>query len=80
MVGADYFLPKDTGLRALVTSNRFVFITGPKDFNQREMEQVHQKYLDAGVARSLLMNIPGLGHEFPSADQLSAALDFLDAG
>jgi hypothetical protein len=43
------------------------------------MKRVFSKYQAAGVTQSLLMDLPGLAHEYPNADQLAQAIEFLDA-
>lgn len=77
IAGADYFMPQDESLRALVTSRRLVMLTGDRDFNQREMQLVSRRYRQAGVARLLLMDLPHFAHQLPDAAQLSQALDWL---
>jgi pimeloyl-ACP methyl ester carboxylesterase len=59
--------------------NRYVFVTGARDFNRRDMKRVFAKYQAAGVKRTLLMDLPGLGHEYPDAEQLASAIEFLDS-
>lgn len=76
IVGAD--LP-DESIPPLALERRYVFITGPGDFNRREMRRVFSRYGRAGAARAKLMDLPHLGHEYPSADDLDVALEFLDA-
>src|SRR6185436_10867563 len=78
MVGADYFMPEDASQRTLLASRRFVFVTGSRDFNHREMRRVHDRYADAGVTAIRLLDEPGFGHEIATARQLATALDFLD--
>jgi hypothetical protein len=39
---------------------------------------VFKKYQQAGVKQILLMNLKGYGHHNPNAEQLAAALEFLD--
>jgi pimeloyl-ACP methyl ester carboxylesterase len=79
IVGADYFMPRDESLRSLVAARRLVFLTGSRDFNQRELRLVFKRYRQAGVANVLLIDQPDFGHAIASAQQLGNALDFLDA-
>ena len=79
IVGADFWTTTDPALLALITDKRYVFLTGAKDFNRKEMRQIYQRYLDAGASRSLLMDLPRLGHEYPNAAALKTAFEFLDA-
>lgn len=61
-----------------VRANRYVFLTGRKDFNRRETRSVHRAYRRAGVEKALLMDIPGMDHSLPSPAKLAEALEFLD--
>ena len=78
IVGADYFMPEDEASRSQVGSRRMVFLTGNRDFNQREMQLVARRYRQAGVASVLLIDRPGFGHELPPPDEFARAIDFLD--
>ncbi len=77
IVGADFHLPRQP-LLARVLERRFVFVTGPGDFNRREMRRVFTRYQEAGAKRVKLLDLEGLGHEYPEADALDAALEFLE--
>jgi pimeloyl-ACP methyl ester carboxylesterase len=61
-----------------VLSNRYVFVTGTRDFNLNETRIVYNKYLKAGAKNSLLEIESGMSHELPNAQTLANALDFLD--
>ena len=61
-----------------VQANRYVFLTGTKDFNRRETRSVHRSYRKAGVKNVLLMDIRGLDHSLPSAPKFAEAITFLD--
>jgi dienelactone hydrolase len=61
-----------------VQANRYVFLTGRKDFNRGETRSVHRAYRRAGVENALLMDIPGMDHSLPSPEKLAEALDYLD--
>ena len=78
MVGADFYMPRDANPRALMASRRLVFVTGSRDFNQREMRRVRSRYAAAGVSGILFLDEPGFGHELATTRQLTAGLDFLD--
>ena len=79
IVGADFWTPAEEPLKPRIAANRYVFITGSRDFNRRDMRRVHEKYQAAGVTQVLFMDLPGFAHEYPNAEQLRAGLDFLDA-
>lgn len=79
IAGADFWTRNEEPLRPRIAANRYVFITGSRDFNQGDMRRVYSKYLQAGIRQSLLMDLPGFAHEYPKADQLAQAIEFLDA-
>lgn len=60
-----------------LVKNRFVFLTGSRDFNRDETQNVYRQYLKAGAQYSKLMIIPGMTHELADAEAMSEALDFL---
>ncbi len=60
-----------------LVQNRFVFVTGTRDFNLVDTKSAYQHYLDAGAQHSKLMVIPGMAHEHPDAANLSEALGFI---
>jgi len=79
IVGADFWTSAEEPLKPRIAANRYVFVTGSRDFNQREMRRVFAKYQAAGVTQVSLMDMPGFGHEYPNAGKLGQAIDFLDA-
>lgn len=79
IVGANFWTSAEEPLKPRIAANRYVFVTGSRDFNQRDMRRAYSKYQRAGVTQALLMDLPGLGHEYPNAEQLGQAIDFLDA-
>jgi predicted esterase len=79
IVGADFWTQAEERLQPRIAANRYVFVTGSRDFNHRDMRRVVEKYQAAGVHQVLLMDLPGFGHEYPNAEQLGQAIDFLDA-
>ena len=80
IVGANFWLPDDSQLRQKAAANRYVFITGVKDFNRSEMKSVYSRYRKKGLASSLFMDLPAYSHEYPDTEQLGHAIDFLDEG
>jgi len=63
---------------SLVLNNKYVFVTGTRDFNLNETRIVYRKYLKAGAENSLLEIENGMGHSLPNANTLTTALEFLD--
>ena len=78
IVGANFWMPDDANLKQMAAANRYVFITGDKDFNRRDMKSVYSRYRKKGLNASLLMDIPGYAHEYPNLEQLGQAIAFLD--
>ena len=79
IVGADDWTAREEPFLARIAENRYVFITGSYDFNRHDMQRMFSKYKGAGITQSLLMDLPRFGHEYPDAEQLGIAIDFLDA-
>ena len=76
--GVDFWKEKQTPKVDRLLQNRFVFLTGSKDFNRSETSRIYRKYLKAGATQSELMVIPGMRHELPGSADLAKALRFLD--
>jgi predicted esterase len=57
--------------------NRFVFLTGTKDFSRHSVRKVYRSYVEAGIDQSRLTVVPRMGHEHPDAADFAAALDYL---
>ena len=63
----------------LIQQNRFVFLTGSKDFNKNETKKVYSTYRDLGVQNIKLMVIPHMSHRNPDALEFEEAIRYLDA-
>ncbi len=61
-----------------IKRNRFVFMTGTKDFNMNDTKNVYGKYKKAGVENIKLMVVRRMGHENPNKNRFEQALKFLD--
>jgi len=61
-----------------VLRNRFVFLSGSKDFNRMQTRRIQQRYIEAGAAHTRLIIVPGMAHRRPDARYLTEALAFLD--
>jgi predicted esterase len=77
IVGADFIVPEPQLVPELA-DKRVVFVTGDGDFNRREMHSVYTRFIDAGVTRSHLLDLPDFGHEYPDGTDFDAALGLLD--
>lgn len=75
--GVNFWKAHQTPRVERVIRNRFVFLTGTRDFNLDETRRVYRRYLEAGAANSELMVIPGMSHELPDAASLTRALRYL---
>lgn len=62
-----------------VREHRYVFLTGSKDFNRSETRRVHRAYRRADVDNVLLLEVPGMDHRMPPAEDLATAINYLDA-
>ena len=76
--GVDFWKEEQTPNIARVLENRFVFVTGSKDFNRMQSRRVQQRYIKAGAQHTRLIVVPGMGHKHPDAAHLTEALAFLD--
>ena len=75
--GVDFWKKDQTPDVERLLQNRFVFLTGSRDFNLRETKQVQRRYIKAGALHTKLIVIPGLAHKHPDAAYLTEALQFL---
>lgn len=78
IVGADSLNRDATAQLPGIRENRYVFITGTRDFNRGEMRAIYRSYVESGVENALLMDMRKFGHAYPNVEQLKRALDFLD--
>ena len=76
--GVDYWKKDQTPKVERLLQNKFVFLTGSRDFNLDETKRIYRRYIKAGAQQSKLMVIPGMSHEHPDAVALTEALQFLD--
>ena len=63
---------------ASAATNRYVFLTGNRDFNRDLTRQVYRKFERLGLANVMLMIVPGMGHSRPDGAQFQEALRYLD--
>lgn len=76
--GVDFWKREFVPDAQRMAENRFVFLTGTRDFNRDETRSVHRKYLKAGARNSKLIVVSGMKHDTPGAQDLDEALRFLD--
>jgi len=75
--GVDFWKKDKTPNVERVIQNRFVFLTGTKDFNRRETRQIQKRYIKAGAQHTKLIVVPGMAHRHPDAAYLTEAIQFL---
>lgn len=59
-------------------ANRYVFVTGSRDFNLRDTRHVYRAYEEAGIGGIQLMVVPGMAHRNPGRAKFEEAIEFLD--
>jgi hypothetical protein len=73
------FAPVGTILAAAKRRNRFVLLTGSKDFNRENTRDVYRRGFKAeGFRHVLYLEVPEMGHALPSGEWFAKGLDFLD--
>jgi predicted esterase len=60
-----------------VLKNRFVFLSGSRDFNRMQTRRIQKRYIEAGAEHTRLIIVPGMAHGHPDAAYLTEALLFL---
>lgn len=75
--GVDFWKKDKTPNVDRLLQNRFVFLTGTRDFNQRETRQIQKRYIKAGAQHTKLIIVPDMAHKHPDAIYLTEALQFL---
>ena len=79
IVGVNFWDEEASSRLEQIRAKRYVFLTGDHDFNRGETRIVYKRYLEAGATHSLLMDLPHFGHQYPNAEQLEIAIQYLDA-
>ena len=76
--GADFWDRRKPKQLDRVRDNRYVFLTGSKDFNRSETRRVHLAYRRADVDNIMLLEVAGMDHRMPPPEDLAQAITFLD--
>lgn len=96
IVGVNFYKPIPTGepnmfwlpryqpdariLESAKAKNRYVLLTGEKDFNRENALRVYRDGFQAeGFRHALYLEVPGMGHGKPPADWFAKGIEFLDA-
>jgi predicted esterase len=77
-VGVNWDAPPDEERLQQMRGNRFVFITGRRDFNRRDTRRVFSQYRRAEIEQVLLMDLDYLGHRLPRTEDFENGVRFLD--
>ena len=79
-IGGAEMWPGDAslGIAEQLSSKRFVFLTGNRDFNLEMVRRVWSRYRAQGLNESKLEVIRHLGHELPNGAALAKAIEYLD--
>jgi hypothetical protein len=73
------FAPAGTILADAKKRNRYVLLTGSKDFNRENTKDVYRRGFKAeGFRHVLYLEIPDMGHALPAGEWFAKGLDFLD--
>lgn len=57
---------------------RYVLLTGDKDDNMLEMHTYYEKGYSRWLKNVLYIQVPGMGHEIPPAEEFDKALEYVD--
>jgi hypothetical protein len=57
---------------------RYVLLTGDTDVNRLQMHTYYEKGYRKWLKNVLYIQVPGIGHEIPPAEELDKALEYLD--
>lgn len=76
--GADFWEGRTPKRLDQVRHNRYVFLTGSKDFNRSETRRVHRAYRRADIVNVMLLEVAGMDHRMPPPEDLEQAIRFLD--
>ena len=70
--------PSVEWLERMKALNGFVFLTGDKDMNLQDTKNVFAAYGKAKFQRTMLLQVPDMGHAIPPTDWLKKGIIFLD--
>jgi hypothetical protein len=76
--GAEMWKDVEAAHIATAAPNRYVFLTGSRDFNRTLSRETYKAYSRAGLSNLKLMVIRGMGHTTPDADHFREAIRYLD--
>jgi hypothetical protein len=77
--GVNPLRESEPSLIEFMRENRYVFLSGTRDFNLMETKRVFRSYDSLGLEKIKLMVIEGMGHENPNVHDFEEAIRFLDS-
>lgn len=63
---------------ASAEENRYVFVTGTRDFNRMLTNRVYKEFGRVGLGHTKLMVIPGMDHRTPDPEHFRESIQYLD--
>lgn len=78
--GAEFWDVEEPRFIDAIRSNRYVFLSGENDQALGPTMRVFRGYRDAGVPNIKLVVVNNMGHSNPPRNEISEAIEFLDAG
>jgi hypothetical protein len=76
--GAMFWKSKEPAAIDQVRQNRYVFISGSKNPNRKEVETTAEAYLAAGVEHTKYIEMPNVGRKAPTSTVIESAIEYLD--
>ena len=76
--GADDWSNVSDDTLEYARANRYVFITGSRDFNRMLTKRILNRFNEDGLANTKLINVSGMGHAIPDEENFREAVEFLD--
>ena len=76
--GADDWSNVSDDTLELARANRYVFVTGSRDFNRMLTKKILNRFNEDGLTNTKLINVSGLGHAIPGEEHFRLAVEFLE--
>jgi len=76
--GAEFLSDFTPTMLTKAMSNRYVFLTGGRDFNRTLTGDIYGKYERAGITNINLISIPAMGHDTPDRAHFQESINYLD--
>ncbi len=76
--GVNKWKGNDENFLAKLKKKRLVFLTGSRDFNEKDTKTAFLKYQSKGVKSATYLSILGHGHSLPSVEWFARSIQYLD--